>query len=281
MSTSQNKVLPIVAVVKSLNSKFKDGKSQLTAHETTSKKQSTFYLGECFDVCLNLEANTKQVDKINLIAHYTNIVGKEPTPKKSMTSIVLTCVFDGLSNSQKHAYKAVIDFAITTKVGLGGFVKFVESHGGLDATRKAKYVADRAKNPSPSYQTRVDQAKAALSGKSKSIMPAELRKHLLSGLKSGEKALLYVTVNNDGTATYNEVIVSESAVKAAEQAYYKAHKDVFKVHNTISKKTSAMGDGVSAFEHFELPEFDLHSYNTDKDGVHVEPSTKAKPLVAA
>jgi hypothetical protein len=267
MTTTKQKPLSIVAAIQSLNTKFKEGNTQLDKHKAVSKKQSTFNLGTCFDICVHLEVNTQQSDMDDLTDLYTSIVGKAPTPKKTKTAMVLTCVFDGLSDSQKHAYKAVIDFAMANNVGLGGFVQFVEAHNGLEATRKAKYAADRAKNPSPSYQTRGEQAKAAISLKKKSIMPTELRKQMLSSLKAGQKALLYVTVNDDGTATYNEVITSETAINAAEQAYYKANKESLKAQNNISKQVLSKDGGVSAFEYFEVPEFDINSYNASNDSV--------------
>lgn len=280
MSTSKKKPQPIVAAIQSLNTKFKEGNSQLAKHEATSKKQSTFNLGTCFDICLQVEANTQPADEKALTALYTSIVGKPPTPKKSKSSIVLSCAFDGLSSSQKHAYKAVIDYGMAKNVGLGKFVQFVESHGGLEATRKAKYAADRAKNPSPTYQTRGEQAKAAISRKKKSIMPAELRKQMLSGLKAGQKALLYVTVNDDGTATYNEVITSETAINAAEQAYYKANKDSLKAQNVALKQVLPKDDGVSAFEHYEVPEFDINLYDASNDSVEPTFNPQAEPQAA-
>ena len=281
MSTSTNKPLPIVAAIQTLNTKFKEGNMQIAKHEATTKKQSTFHLGTCFDICLHMEANTQLADDKALTAHYTSIVGKSPTPKKSKTSIVLSCVCDGLTTSQKHAYKAVIDHAMANNVGLGEFVKFVESNGGLEATRKAKYAADREKNPSPTYQTRGEQAHAAISRNKKSIMPEELRKQLLSGMKAGQKALLYVTVNVDGTATYNEVITSDSAIKSAQQAYYKENKEALKAQNAISKQILFKDDGVSAFEYFEVPEFDINSFNASNNDGDTTSAHQAELQIAA
>jgi hypothetical protein len=223
----------IVTDIQAVNQKLKNFEVREATNKSASDKLLYVLLAQVFDICLyllNPLNGTAQAEFANYCKEKT---GKDYKKEKLIT-YVLTFCFDGLDSNDTnvrkkiYAYKTVINFAINERIPAGGFVAFVNSKGGLEKTRNAKYEADRAKNGVNAPQSVVQQAQTYIAQKPISVIAESVLQANLPNVAVGQPFVLVATRLANGQVAINAAITEDAAVASAMRGFYKAEKNAIK-----------------------------------------------------
>lgn len=191
--------------------------------ELDSEQQLYAALGKCYDICEFLDSGRDPAALYAFEQHYKTTEYKN-TSKVSLISKVLNCTFEDLDVSKRSARKAVIQFAADKGVAQGGFVDFVNSYGGLQKARLAKYAAARAKSKAPDYGTRIQQTQSYFAQQQLVKVPEAAMQAALTNVKVDAPFVLIATLTSDGEVVFNVTSADSKAVNAVYNVMYSDKK---------------------------------------------------------
>jgi hypothetical protein len=225
----------VVTDIQTVNQQLKNFEVREATIKSASDKQLYALLGQVFDICLYLLNPLNDTAQAEFSNYCTGQTGKDYKKEKLIT-YVLTFCFDGLDSNDTnvrkkiYAYKTVINFAISERIPAGGFVAFVNSKGGLEKARNAKYEADRAKNGVSAPQSVVQQAQSYITQKPISVIAESVLQANLPNVAVGQPFVLVATRMANGQVAINAAITEDSAVASAMRGFYKVEKNAIKAY---------------------------------------------------
>jgi hypothetical protein len=232
----------VVTDIQTVNQQLKNFEVREATIKSASDKQLYALLGQVFDICLYLLNPLNDTAQAEFSNYCTGQTGKDYKKEKLIT-YVLTFCFDGLDSNDTnvrkkiYAYKTVINFAISERIPAGGFVAFVNSKGGLEKARNAKYEADRVKNGVSAPQSVVQQAQTYITQKPISVIAESVLQANLPNTPIGQPFVLVMTRLGNGQVAMNAVTTEDTAVAAAMRGIYKVEKDAIKAFTPVPVAT--------------------------------------------
>jgi len=191
--------------------------------ELDTEQQLYAALGTCFDICEFLDSG-RDTTAFYAFEEYYKTTQYKNTSKVTLVSKVLNCTFEDINVSKRSAYKAVIQFAADQGVAQGGFVAFVNSYGGLQNARLAKYAAARAKSNAPDYGTRIQQTQNYFAQKQMVKVPEAVMQAALTNVSVDTPFVLIATLTSDGEVVFNVTSADSKAVNAVYNVMYSDNK---------------------------------------------------------
>ncbi len=262
MQTAVNTTTPtrtIVEEITSLKNEFVELERFEAGMQADVDKNRNGLLSKSYDIYVRVSDGRDTTALYEFTAYYEK-TGFKNTSKVSLITKVLNCTFDGLNVSKRSAYKAVIQFAIDKGVVKGGLLEFINSYGGLQNARLAKYAAARAKSTAPDYGTRLQQTQSYFAQKQLASVPEETMTAALANVKVDSPFVLIATRTADGQVVFNVASADSKAVNAVYNIMYKGSKQNIANAAKTSSQTSFPPTGTAP-----VPpgSFAASSYSTD------------------
>lgn len=211
----------VKAIYEQLSKLVSDSQAWETSQLNPTNEALYLLLQRCYSIYEAAISNKDDAAQLQVaIVDYFNLNNLKLDRNAHTLNNIVKLVF-GVDRKRASAYAVALCAALTDKTKASDLPTYIRNKGGIEEVRRA----GKSSSTALTIEQKADTAKSWLSADDFGSYRNEALTRNLDGAKVGNKHLLIVTQEADGSFKVNGLISTVGVVQSALAAYYSQHKN--------------------------------------------------------